>query len=321
MSKERVVVYSTLLALVVVGISFYSYRRFANTGLPENVVAQVVETRITADQFLAYMKLRGSATNSPDIKRQLLDELIEREAQITMARELGYDRDPEVVRAVENALIARLREEQLNRTLAGVEVTDEDISQYYQNNLSKYSTPAQKRAAIIRFDLPHNASDEQLAQLDEHASHIHGLAQTQPSSVRGFGALAAKYSYDQRSRYVGGDIGWYSKEAQELEPALKAALVKLDTVGEIAPVVRGTDALYLLKLIGQRDEVVTPLEVVAGNVRIQLLRQKQKSAEGEWIQSVVQQATPTIVNDSALSAITVSHPDQLAAARPPDLPK
>lgn len=321
MSKERVFIYSTLLVLVAAGISFYSYRQFFGPGLPDDIVAQVGESRITADQFTEYMKLRSSSSNSMEIKRQLLDELIEREAQIARARELGYDKDPEVIRAVENALIARLREQQLNQSLAKVDVTEEEIRQFYQNNLSKYSTPAQKRVAIIRFNLPADASDEQISRVTERASHIHDLALTQPASVSGFGALAAKYSYDQRSRYVGGDIGWYSEEANGLDHSLKEPLSELANIGDIAPVVRGNDALYLLKLIDQREQVITPVNVVAGNVRIRLMKQKQKAAEATWMHTVVQQATPTVVNESALSNITVSHPEQVVVARPPELPQ
>lgn len=321
MSKERVVIYSTLLALVVAGFSFYSYRQFISPALPDDVVARVVDTPITADQFENYMRQRASASNAMDIKRQLLDELIQREAQIAMARKLGYENDPDVVRALENALIARLREEQLTSGLDTVEVTDQEVTDYYQSNLARYSTPAQKRIAIIKLDLAPGASAEDVTEVTARASRIHEMALTQPSSVRGFGSLAAKYSYDQSSRYVGGDIGWYSGAAQGLDPALRAQLRELKTAGQIAPVIRGTEALYLLKLIDRREEHITPQEVVAGNVRVQLLRAKQQAAERNWIQAVVEQATPTVVNDSALSRITVSAPEQVAVARPPELPQ
>lgn len=321
MPKQRVLIYSSILTLALVGAGFYVFTTSSGSYLPSNAVARIGETIITADQLKDYMQQRRSASNSMEVKKLLLQEMIDREAQIAAARELGYDQDPEVVRALENALIARLRARQLNPELDRTDVSEQEIRRYYQSNISRYTTPAQKRAAIIRFDLPANAHAEKITEVTELTNRVQELAASQPETVRGFGSLAAKYSKDQGSRYVGGDIGWHSATSRNLEPVLLSALAELESPGEMAPVVRGNNALYLLKLLDARDQVVTPLSTVASNIRVQLLQQKRQQWERAWVESTVGRVTPNLINGPVLSDLVVTGNDNVALVRPPELPQ
>jgi parvulin-like peptidyl-prolyl isomerase len=321
MPKERILIYSSILTIALAGVAFYVFKHSSDSYMPTNAVARVGATVITADQLKDYMRQRSSASNSMEVKELLLQEMIEREAQIATARELGYEQDPEVVRALENALIARLRARQLNPELDRTQVSEQEISNYYQTNLSRYTTPAQKRAAIIRFDLSATAPVDRVTQVTELTGRVQEMASGQPGSVRGFGALAAKYSHDQGSRYVGGDIGWHSASSRNLDPALLSALAALGNTGDMAPVVRGSDALYLLKLIDVRDQVMTPLSAVASNIRVQLLQQKRGQQQVAWLEATVRQVTPSIINEPALSQLVVTENQEVAEVRPPALPQ
>lgn len=321
MPKERRFIYSALGLLVFAGSAFYFFTQHGHNELPENIVAQVGDSRITTEQFSQYVALRGSAAGSLGVKQQLLDEMIQREAQIAVARQLGYDSVPEVTRALQNALIAQLRDRQLNARLDQLVVSDDEIDAYYQANIQKYTTPAQNRLAIVRFDLFASAPEEQARTVTELATRVHKLAQSQPEDVRGFGTLAARYSNDQASRYVGGDIGWHSASIQGLDPAVKKAIAELEEIGSMSPIVQGGDALYLVKLLDKREQVVTPASVVASNIRVQLTQQKRREMEAEWIQSVISQARPITVNTEALARITPANGERVAAVRPPELPQ
>ncbi|MBE0485478.1 peptidyl-prolyl cis-trans isomerase [Marinobacter sp.] len=321
MPKQRLLIYSSILILVFAGAGFYLFKISSESYLPSDAVARIGGTVITGEQLKEYMWQRKSASNSMEAKELLLRELVEREAQIAAARELGYEQDPEVVRATENALIARLRARQLNPELDRTEVSEQEISRYYETNISRYTTPAQKRAAIIRFDLPATAPADRITQVTELTRRVQELATSQPDTVRGFGSLAAKYSQDQGSRYVGGDIGWHSATSQNLDPALLSALLALESPGEMAPVVRGNNALYLLKLLDARDQVVTPLDKVASNIHVILLQQKRQQRELAWVESTVERVTPSLINVPVLSALVVTGNEDVALVRPPNLPE
>ncbi|AOY88248.1 hypothetical protein BKP64_08775 [Marinobacter salinus] len=321
MPKQRILIYSSLLTIALAGGAFYAFKQASDIRLADNVVARIGTATITEDQLKAYMAQRNSASNSLEIKQQLLDEMIERKAQIATAIELGLEQDPEVVRALENALIARLRARQLNPALDRIEVSEEDIEGYYEANIVRYTNPAQKRVAIIRFDLAANTPAEEAERVTELAGHVHKLAMSQPDAVRGFGSLAAQYSHDQRSRYVGGDIGWHSARGQNLDPALLSALSELESPGDMAPLVHGSHALYLLKLLDARNEIVTPLNAVASNIRVQLMQKKRMGQETSWLQSTVQQVKPTIINEPALAKLVVTRDEAVASVKPPGLPQ
>ena len=62
---------------------------------------------------------------------QLLEDLIQREAQLARVAALGLDRDPEVQRAVENVLVSALRRRDLEPRLETAEVSADAVSYTY----------------------------------------------------------------------------------------------------------------------------------------------------------------------------------------------
>ena len=321
MPKERILIYSSLLTIALAGAGFYAFKQASDPRLSMDEVARIGNSVITADQLKAYMGQRSSASNALEIKKRLLQELIEREALIATAIDEGYEQDPAVVRALENALIARLRERQLNPAIERIGVSEDQVSRYYQDNIARYTTPAQKRAAIIKFELAGNAPAAESKRVGELAHRVQTLALSQLETIRGFGSLAAQYSGDQGSRYVGGDIGWHAEQSQSLDPALATALSGITKPGEISAPIKGRDGLYLLKLIDIRDERITPLESVASNIRIQLLQRMRMEQEVDWLKATVASVKPAVVNESLLSQMVVVRDEEVAAVRPPELPQ
>ncbi|MFT6899249.1 MAG: parvulin-like peptidyl-prolyl isomerase [Paraglaciecola sp.] len=275
------------------------------------VVASVGERNITAKALADELLARSGGLNqhplSEQQKRQVLDEMIQRQVQITAAHEAGFANDPAIIAALENLMINKLHTEQLSSLLDQVSISQAEIELYYQQNLQNYTTAAMTRFALIRLSLSPQASADKRAAVKAQAEQVYQLALTQPATVNGFGSLAAKYSDHQASRYAGGDFGWIKNgvENKQIDPAIVIALNKLKQNGDLAPLVKGHSAYYLIKRLDSKAEKETSLERVGSNIQRLLEQESRKQAEAQWLLALQNQGQEVVVNQDVLLATSL----------------
>ena len=297
--------------------------------LDDSTIATVADRSISVTEFTSRMTLRsGGMTQifaAEDKKQDLLDEMIQREIQVITAIEAGYDKDPKIIKALEKMMVTKLREEQLKKILAKITVSEDEIADYYSANVNKYTTPAMSRAAIIFFAVSDKASDKKQAEVKAKAEKVFKLAQTLPDSIKGFGALAAKYSESQASRYTGGDAGWLvqGRINHSLDDAVIKAVATLNNKGDMAFPLRGTDGYYLVKLSDKRAAKEQPLKQVSRSIRHLLQQQKYQQAEANWLRALKKHVTPITINQAVVKSIQPPPASKVVKdkQRPPTLPK
>ena len=316
-----------LAALLLLVVSLF-YVQDSLPNLNKSIVATVADRTISVTDFTRRMTLRSAGMTeifAADHKKQaLLDEMIKREVQIIAAKKAGYDTDPAIVKTLENMMVTKLREQQLKKILAKLTISEDEIAEYYLANSKKYSTPAMSRAAIIHFAVSDKATKEKQAEVKARADKVFKLAQTLPESVTGFGALAAKYSEDQASRDVGGDVGWLvqGRNRHSLDDAVIKAVTTLNNKGDMVFPLRGKDGYYLVKLIDKKLVQQKKLDQVSRNIRLILRQQKYQQAEEKWLLSLKEEVSPVIVHQAVFKSVqpppsTITRKDK---QRPPALP-
>ena len=291
-----------------------------------SVLATVGDTEVTVSEFESSKNSIASSLDPAQQKSQILNTLIDRKVQLHLSRQAGYEQDPEIVHAIENLLIAKLRQNELNSIINAVTVSDADVDAYYQKNIKKYTSSAMIRGAMIFLALPSNADNEIRLKVQNQANNILTLAKTQPASVKGFGSLAQKHSQDQATRYVGGDMGWLSTKEKIVaiapqNPILMNALQQLNNKGDLSQVITTSDGLYLLKLVDSKPALIKPLSVVASNIKQRLLHNNQQQAEADWLQGLRHSVTPLEIHNKALSLVNLpTKGKKNNLPRPPELP-
>jgi len=291
------------------------------------ILVTVAERIITIADFSVYM-LRRSGGYSEQFttlkqKQELLDELIQRELQVVHALEAGYDHDPEIVAMLERLMVSKFREQHLDERLKAIYISDVEIESYYQAHLEQYTTPAISHGAIIYFKLSQGASDEKRAAVMAKIQQALSQARSIPDSVQGFGALAVKYSDDQSTRYIGGDIGWVSQNKMRIahDALVIEALFSLKEKAELAPIVNTDDGMYLVKLVNSKPKKTRPLSTLSKKIKMQLLHQKQDQVKADWLVSLHSSDIKIDINTSILQSIASPVGVNTRRDKPPVLPK
>ncbi|MGP8308748.1 peptidylprolyl isomerase [Vibrio sp. YIC-376] len=139
-----------------------------------------------------------------------------------------------------------------------IEVSDEEVKKYYDEHLDKYSSEEQRRVAHILVE----GDDEAKAQaiLDEL------------NNGADFATVAQEKSEDFGSAENGGDLGWIERDV--MDPAFEAAAFALKNPGDISELVKSDFGYHIIKLEELKDSVAKPFADVAADIKQELVDQK-----------------------------------------------
>ncbi|MDR1453592.1 MAG: peptidylprolyl isomerase [Candidatus Margulisbacteria bacterium] len=201
-------------------------------------------------------------------QREILDRLIENKLLAIEAKARGYEKNPEVLKTLENIKEGVMTNQYVRDSVADVSVSDADVSKYYNDNKTRFVQPEAVRASHILVD----TEDEVKA------------VQTELGKGRNFADVAREFSTDPGSASQGGDLGFFTK-GQMVEPFEQAAFVlKKDETTKSA--VRTQFGWHIIKVTDRRAETQRPLAEIKQDIQATLLQQKQT----EKIQSLVETA-------------------------------
>lgn len=145
----------------------------------------------------------------------------------------------------------------------GVQVKDSDIESYYKQNIARFSVPERRRISHILITVPANATEAQRKDARARAEQLDAQAQANPD---GFADLARKFSQDAGSALQGGDLGW------NVPPGLDKAVSTLSK-GQISGVVESPAGFHIIKVTDFQPGVVKPLTAVRDQIVAEITKQ------------------------------------------------
>ncbi|ALC17178.1 peptidylprolyl isomerase [Desulfuromonas soudanensis] len=158
---------------------------------------------------------------------------------------------------------------------SGVKVTDEEVRAFYDKNKSMYMRPRQFKASHILVKVDPASSK---AERDVLLKKAQGLA-AQAEAGEDFYNLAY-YNSDDRSKYVGGDLGYFH-EGQTV-PEFEEALVKMKP-GEIAGPIKTMFGYHIVKLVELNEPRQLNFEEVKDNLRQSLEKKQRENLYDAWM--------------------------------------
>ena len=172
----------------------------------------------------------------------------------------------------------------------GLTLTDDEVRQYYDANLSQYRTPGQVRAShvLLRVD----GDDEEVAA---RAAEIAAEAR----SGADFADLAREHSQDETNAGAGGDLGLV--ERGRMVPEFENAAFAL-AEGEISDPVRSPFGYHVIHVTEKQEEVTQPFAEVRGAIENVLKRERSSARATALARAIAAEAATPEELERAASA-------------------
>ncbi len=225
----------------------------------ENKVLAVVNGReITQLDVQKTLQSLGQAAmnyQGPDGEKKLVDELVNQELFYAEAVATELEKDEQFVAEMAEVKNNMLKQFFVRKLLADIQVPEEEVEAYYNENKAQFNKPAQAKASHILVDTEDQAQDIKKEIED-------GLS---------FEEAAQKYSKCP-SNAKGGDLGFFGQG--QMVPEFEQAVFAME-VGDMSAPVQTQFGFHLIKKTDAADGGEAEFGEVRSNIVQQLTVQKQ----------------------------------------------
>ncbi len=218
------------------------------------ITAEDIEAAINSlDQF------QRQQFDSEEGRKRILADLINQELFYLDALERKMDEDEKFVKEMELVKSNMLKQYAINSCLASVEVTDDEMLKYYEDNKDRFVNPETVSAKHILVD-----SEEKAKEIEEK------LKKKEIS----FEDAAVEYS-SCPSNMNGGELGTFGRG--QMVPEFEEAAFELP-VGKVSSPIKTQFGYHLVVVNEHSDASQAEYEEVKDEVRNALIYQKQNEA-------------------------------------------
>ena len=284
--------------------------------LARQVLAKVGEREITLGDYAEtlermdpYERLRYQ---SPDRRKQLLNEIIQVELLAEEAKRRGLDQLPETQERVRQMLKDELLQD-LRQNLPGpAEIPDAEVHAYFDSHHDEFKEPERRRVAHLSL-----------------ATEVQAKAALQKAlgaSAADWGRLVTQVSLDKPPQSLGpaatelaGDLGivgppGHPRGANPHVPeAVRAAVFEIDKLGGVlGHVVAESGHFHVVRMTGRTEARDRSFQDAERTIRVALVQQRIRAREAE-LEQELRRRYPISVDDEALRQVKVPEADAASA--------
>lgn len=262
------------------------------------VLAVVDGTDITAEDFKdeasSLSPMAVKALSDEKNKEKFLENLIDKQLVVEKAESMGLDKDPDVVRRLEQIKRTLLlgmfvKKEVLDKAT----VTDQDVKAYFDSHKDQLGS-----VRISHILVPTQAQAEDV------------LAKIKAGGD--FAALARQNSLDTKTKGSGGDLGWVKWE-QFGSTSLRDAAFKLKA-GETSGIVQSQFGYHIIKVTDKKPAADSDFEALKSALKEQLTEKKKEELFDAIVKEMRDKAKVT-KNVENLKAVSLTPPAEAPAVK------
>ncbi|MBN2494794.1 MAG: peptidyl-prolyl cis-trans isomerase [Deltaproteobacteria bacterium] len=280
----------------------------------KKVVARVGDVEITLEDFEARMNSQNPLVRSRfetlDQRKKLLENMVEQETMVQEAMRLGLDQDPEMKRGFKKILARHMVNKEFHqKLLKDIQIGDEEIQKYYDENHDRYHSEAKVRVQHIFLEAP-EADAARREEARKQAASIVEQIKAKPEDRTLFIQLAKKHSQDKATKHTGGSTALQTQEemAKERGEAFAKTAFELEKPHDVSAPLETPEGIYLLRLAGKQAAFDHPLERVRGQIRTTLFAKARGDAYKDFVDAMKKKVGVKVF-DKALSEAKLAPPE------------
>ena len=271
------------------------------------VLARVGDKVITLGDYVAALEHMDQFDRlryqSPERRKELLEEMINVILLAQEAIDKGYDKDP----LAQQELRAILRDAMLANARKGApspnEIPDEEVKAYFDAHKADYKDPERRRLSLI-------------VVRDEAAAKDVLAAAQKTTSATQWGELVRAKSIDPQAKAnvpvdLAGDFGMVSPPGDprgdnpRVPAEVRAAAFEIAKVGDVlGRAVKAGDKVYLVRLTQKTDAHERTLQEAERTIRVKLAQDRLRAKEDQLI-AELRKSVKVEVDEGALATVKV----------------
>lgn len=239
--------------------------------MSQEVLAKVAGEEITRAEFEGFLQSvpreQQAYISNPQFQQQCLEQLIALRVYAKYGEDLKLDETEDFKKMMANAKKDILAQMAMGETLKGIEISEEEMKEYYNANGQQFQQGATVNAKHILTETEEKCS-EALATIESGEKSFEDVAKessTCPSGAKG------------------GDLGTFGKGqmVKEFEDAAFEA-----EIGKVIGPVQTQFGYHLIKVEQKNEATTTPFEEAKENIRRSILQQKQQEVYSAKLQEL-----------------------------------
>ena len=253
------------------------------------VVARIGERKVLMSDLKRWMtygtaESQRALEKDPKGRYELLRQILTGMVIAEQAKKDGFDRRPDVKENMELLISNFLTLEYLDKVIAKqVEVTEEELKQYYDDHQKEFRVPERVRTRHILIKAERTADDGERKKAREKAE---GLLKRIRAGAD-FSKLAEEYSEDPGSRRKGGDLGFMP--AGKMDPEFEKIAFSLNP-GEVSDIVETDFGFHIIRCEEKEKPTIQPYAEVKEQVRKKVTVEKKTKAVHEYVNRTSKEA-------------------------------
>jgi peptidyl-prolyl cis-trans isomerase C len=269
----NLVILSTLVFIVVPQI--HADEKQADS-YDSRVIAEVGDEKILFGDLNNLIRMMPPSYQAMFSNVEQMNKLLERQIDNMLfaqeARRLKVDENPDVRYKLEEftkgILTQALIEETVNKNIT---VTDEEIEEYYKNNISEFEVPEKVKVSHILIAIDSDASENVKAEKKKQAEQI----LYKVKAGENFAELAQQFSEDSATKKRGGVLGFFPRGSKSSEIEEVAFNLKK---GEVSDIVLTDKGYHIIKMLDKKEGTTKSLEDSRQKIKNRLTQQKKSEA-------------------------------------------
>lgn len=230
--------------------------------------------------------------DDPQLRGNLVREILMKKAVVIKARKEGFDRKPEVKEQLSYVYDNFISQEYLIKVVTvGVTVPEEDVKKFYQEHEKDFQEPEQIKVRHILIASTKDAGPEEKQKARERAE----AALLRLKKGEDFAALAKELSEDQNSATSGGELAVITLGKTNSEEFEKAAFA-LKT-GEISEIVATPYGFHIIRLDQRQEKRPLPFADVREFIHNRLKAEQEQKRVLDFMEKAVKETGLEITAD------------------------
>lgn len=248
-----------------------------HSGVPAEALERIKSEALTTLVDQAY-KVNYALEKKMTIDKKIIDEHVEKlkkkyKTEKEFKAALGEESLKDFRAAIERTLLAQKAEELAIQK--NINVTDADVRNYYDTNKHTYKRPRQFKASHILVKVNPASNAEERGIFEKKAKELAVKAKNGEDFYN-----LAYYNSDDRSKYVGGDLGYFH-EGQTV-PEFEEAVKKMK-VGETSEPVKSMYGWHIIKLVELNEAKQLEFDEIKVKIREQLEKTAKDKLYNSWM--------------------------------------